>query len=65
MTYTTRTRRSCNHPLHAVLTLFSCGMWLPVWAVAAVIGRRETTVVSAARPQGWYWNNATGEWYRS
>lgn len=41
MTHTT-VRRPCNHALHLVLSLFTCGLWLPVWAVLAVVGRRET-----------------------
>jgi Protein of unknown function (DUF2510) len=29
-----------NHALHAVLTLFTCGAWLPVWILIAIFGRR-------------------------
>lgn len=45
--HTQTTRRGANHGLHVALTLITCGMWLPVWAVVAVIGRR-TTVRSVA-----------------
>ena len=35
-------RRPANHGLHLFLTLITFGCWLPVWAVVALIGRRET-----------------------
>lgn len=38
-------RRPANHPLHLFLTLITFGCWLPVWAVVAVAGRRETVTV--------------------
>jgi hypothetical protein len=27
-----------NHLLHALITIFLCGFWLPVWAVIALTG---------------------------
>lgn len=33
-------RRGVNHPLHAVLTIVTCGLWAPVWIVVAILGRR-------------------------
>lgn len=27
-----------NHALHLVLTLFTCGLWLPIWIIAAIFG---------------------------
>ncbi|MFC6013776.1 hypothetical protein [Nocardia lasii] len=30
-------RRGVNHGLHLVLTLITCGLWLPIWAIAIVI----------------------------
>lgn len=36
-------KRECNHTLHLILTLVSCGMWAPVWIVAAAMGRRTVT----------------------
>ena len=27
-----------NHALHAVLTFLSCGLWLPIWILAAIFG---------------------------
>lgn len=38
-------RRPANHGLHLFLSLVTFGLWLPVWAVVAVIGRRETVTV--------------------
>jgi hypothetical protein len=26
----------CNHVLHAILTLFFCGLWFPVWIISAM-----------------------------
>jgi hypothetical protein len=28
-------RQSRNHVLHLLLTLFLCGLWLPIWAMIA------------------------------
>ena len=28
-------RQSCNHILHAAVTLFLCGLWIPVWLIAS------------------------------
>lgn len=38
----TTTRRGANHPLHATLTVFTCGLWGIVWIVAAIVGRKTT-----------------------
>jgi len=38
-------RKPANHPMHLILSAFTCGLWLPVWAVAAIVGRRETVTV--------------------
>lgn len=32
--------RRCNHVLHAALTLFTCGLWAPVWFVAWLVSRQ-------------------------
>ncbi|WP_278266147.1 hypothetical protein [Nocardia sp. AG03] len=29
-------RRGTNHGLHLVLTLLTCGLWLPVWIILAI-----------------------------
>jgi hypothetical protein len=36
-----------NHALHAVLTFFTCGMWLPVWILCAIFGRSGSSVAVA------------------
>ena len=33
------TRSPFPHGLHAALTLFTCGMWLPVWLVHFLLAR--------------------------
>ena len=33
--------RRCNHVLHAALTLFTCGLWAPVWFVAWLVSRQH------------------------
>ena len=37
-----------NHALHLVLTLLTCGMWLPVWLIVAIAGTNRVHV--AAQP---------------
>lgn len=62
---TTVIRKPCNHALHLVLTLFSFGMWAPVWIIVAMTGRKETlrTQVPYGAPQRQYqWNPYKGEW---
>ena len=27
-------RQKCNHMAHALVSLFLCGLWLPVWVIA-------------------------------
>lgn len=29
-----------NHALHLILTLLTCGLWLPVWLIVAIAGRQ-------------------------
>lgn len=33
-----------NHGLHAVLTLLTCGAWLPVWIIVAIFESRRINV---------------------
>jgi hypothetical protein len=30
--------KSVNHVLHAILTIFLCGLWAPVWVAIAIAG---------------------------
>lgn len=39
-----------NHALHAVLTFFTCGMWLPVWILVAIFGSSSGSAVAVAGP---------------
>jgi hypothetical protein len=41
-----------NHALHAVLTLFTCGMWLPVWILVAIFSSSSRSAVAVAGPGG-------------
>ncbi|WP_280248781.1 hypothetical protein [Nocardia abscessus] len=29
-----------NHGFHALMTLLTCGMWLPIWIIVWIVGRR-------------------------
>ncbi|ARQ94607.1 membrane protein [Mycobacterium phage Journey13] len=31
-----------NHAMHLVLSLITCGMWLPVWIVVAMVNSSRT-----------------------
>ncbi|ORV96216.1 DUF2510 domain-containing protein [Mycobacterium kyorinense] len=33
-----------NHGLHLALTLLTCGMWLPIWLIVAIVGHRRVQV---------------------
>lgn len=37
-------KRGANHTLHIVLTVVTCGLWLPIWALASMAGRKTKTV---------------------
>ena len=36
-----------NHALHAILTLLSCGLWLPIWGLMAIFGGASSSVAIA------------------
>lgn len=44
-----------NHALHLVLTLLTCGMWLPVWLTVAIAGANRVQVAGqpARSNAGW------------
>lgn len=29
--------------IHFVLTILTCGLWLPIWIIAAIVGKRRIT----------------------
>lgn len=33
-----------EHMVHALLTLFTCGLWIPVWVIRAIVGGQSRTV---------------------
>jgi hypothetical protein len=35
-----------NHGLHLLLTLLTCGMWLPIWIIIAIFGGSRSVAVS-------------------
>jgi hypothetical protein len=37
-----------NHALHAVLTFFTCGLWLPIWILMAIFGNSSRSSVAVA-----------------
>src|SRR3954452_4038806 len=41
-------RSGPNHVLHLILTILTAGLWLPIWILVAIFGRRRTAVVSTA-----------------
>lgn len=68
MRQVTTTRTGANHGLHLALTILTCGLWLAVWPIVGVIGRRSKSVTVtepvgfrplpsttlAPPPAGWY-----------
>lgn len=44
-------KRGANHTLHIVLTICTCGLWLPFWALAAMTGRKTKTITYGQQPQ--------------
>ncbi|OBH91279.1 DUF2510 domain-containing protein [Mycobacterium sp. E2733] len=41
-----------NHALHAVLTLLTCGLWLPIWILAAIFGGSSKSSVAVGGAGG-------------
>ena len=38
--------RRVNHTLHAVLTIFLCFLWAPVWFLVALLGGEKRRVIT-------------------
>ena len=38
--------RGTNHALHLILTLLSCGLWLPIWILVAIFDTGGSTAVA-------------------
>jgi hypothetical protein len=41
-----------NHALHLVLTLLTCGLWLPIWILAALFGGGSSSSVAVGTGAG-------------
>jgi hypothetical protein len=41
-----------NHALHLILTLLTCGLWLPIWIVCAIVGAASSRSVAVSGPGG-------------
>ncbi|WP_233213588.1 DUF2510 domain-containing protein [Mycobacterium hubeiense] len=41
-----------NHALHFVLTLLTCGLWLPIWILAAIFGGGSASSVAVGSGAG-------------
>ena len=50
-----------NHILHAILTLFMCGLWLPVWALVAATGREKHFTITIDEYGMVQWVNPGGQ----
>jgi hypothetical protein len=50
-----------NHVLHAILSIFTCGLWLFVWLVLAA-GNRVTRETLTVDEYGRSWISNSGEW---
>jgi hypothetical protein len=33
-----------NHALHALISLFTCGLWLPIWMIIAILDSKKVKV---------------------
>lgn len=38
---TLHARKKCSHLIHALVTLFLCGLWFPVWLVADYLASKS------------------------
>jgi hypothetical protein len=47
---TTKIQFTANHPLHLAATIFTCGLWSPVWIVCAIIGRKTVITTDPFHP---------------
>ncbi len=41
-----------NHVLHAIISIFTCGLWVIVWAVIGMTHRREERIRVTIDPSG-------------
>lgn len=64
-------RTGPNHGLHAVLTVFTCGMWGVVWLLVTILQPRTEVATFGPPPPGWpqqeiapqmQWNPYSNRW---
>jgi hypothetical protein len=36
--------RGPDTSIHFVLTILTCGLWFPIWIIAAIVGRRRIVI---------------------
>jgi hypothetical protein len=41
-----------NHGLHLVLTILTCGMWLPVWILVAIVDSGSSVAIGNGASSG-------------
>ncbi len=61
--------RGPHHILHLLLSVFTAGLWLPVWLIIA-LSAREVRAVVTAHPDGHSWrasiaSKARTPWYQN
>jgi hypothetical protein len=39
-----------NHAFHLIMSIATCGLWLPVWLIVAVTARRPQQTVTVVAP---------------
>lgn len=49
-----------NHVLHALLTLFLCGLWLPVWIIFVANGGEKHFTIAVTEGGMVQWMNGAG-----
>jgi hypothetical protein len=52
----------CNHAVHAVLTLLTCGAWLPIWIICAVVDGGGATAAHTPAPYNPAFEQAVLDW---
>lgn len=58
-----------RHGLHAIISLFTCGLWLPVWFIVWVLSPKPTTIREDTNhgqwqgaPPGQWQGPPSGQW---
>ena len=51
MKQTAKIKFTANHPLHLACTIFTCGLWVPVWIFCTIVGRKTVITTDPFRPE--------------